>query len=79
MTTVQFVALVVVAAITVMEMVRMITRPAITGDDILKAVTTAVIMAKEENRCLSVKISDHEIEVFCGSRREDADEPQEAD
>ena len=77
MTTPQIICLAAIAALVIIYVVGQLTRPRGNGDGMLKAVTTAVIMAKEENRYLSIKISDHSVEVFCGNKLEgNSDEPQ---
>lgn len=81
MTTPQIICLAAIAALVIINLAGQMNRPRITGDNILKAVTTAVIMAKEEGRFLSIRVSDREVEVFCGSKvvdnTGDGDEPQE--
>ena len=75
MTTAQMICLAAIAAIVIIYVVGQVTRPKISGDDIIRAVSGIIIMAQQENRCLSVKISDREIDIFCGTKGT-GDEPQ---
>lgn len=80
MTTGQVICLAAIAAIVVIYTVGQVTRPRVSGDDILKAVTTAIIMARDDNRYLSLKISDRGMDIFCGAKEiGDVDEPQADD
>ena len=75
MTTAQMICLAAIAAIVVIYTVGQVTRPRISGDDIIKAVSSVVITAQKDNRYISLKISDRSMEIFCGAR--ETDEPQE--
>ena len=66
MTTAQLVCLAAIAAITILGVVSQVTRPKVDRDAMIKAVTTAIIIARDEGRHLNLSISETALEVFVG-------------
>ena len=71
MTTGQMICLIGVAAIVIIYIVGQVTKPKVNDDAVLKAMTTATIMAQKEQRFLSIDVSEANVHIFVGSRCEE--------